>query len=170
MNAVFLDRDGMLIVDPPDEVVDSVKKIQLIPETLEALKLLATLDYGVILISNQIGISKGRLTEDDFQLELLKSTGIKILKTYFCTYAPEDNCDCRKPKPGMLMQAAKEFDVDLVNSYMVGDRLSDVQVGINAGTKTIILQTGLKRVITDLATHNASNILDAIKYIAAKTS
>ena len=102
-------------------------------------------------------------------LEMLKPTGIKILKTYLCPHAPEDNCDCRKPKPGMLLQAAKEFRIELANSYMIGDRLSDVQVGINAGTKTIIVQTGLKQVDTDLATYNACNILDAMEYIAAKT-
>src|SRR5579872_4137855 len=171
MKVVFLDRDGTLIVDPPDEVVDSIKKIQLLPQTLKALKVLATLDYGVILISNQIGIAKGRLTEADFQringkvLEILKPTGIKILKTYFCPHASEDNCNCRKPKPGMILQASKDFDIDLANSWMIGDRLTDVEVGINAGTKTIVVQTGLKRIETDKATFNAENILEAIKYI-----
>ena len=174
MKVVFLDRDGTLNIDPPNEVVDSFDKIELIPETLEAMKLLSTLPYGVIIISNQCGIAKGMLSEADFLkfnnriIEMIAPSGIKILKTYFCPHGTESDCECRKPKPGMLLQAAKEFDIDLENSYMIGDRLSDVMAGKNAGTKTISVQTGLRPVEVGTADYDARNILEAVRCIAGQ--
>lgn len=173
MKAVFLDRDGTLIVDPPDLRVDRISKIHLFPDAFKAMKRLAQTDYSVVLVTNQAGIAEGRLTAEDFErlngivLELLKPTGIKILKTYFCPHAPEDNCECRKPKPKMLLDAAKEFDIDLKNSYSVGDRLSDIQAGLNAGTKTILVKTGNTAVTSEKATYTAADLLDAVEYIAA---
>lgn len=173
MKAVFLDRDGTLIVDPPDLRVDSISKIHLFPDVFKAMKRLAELDYGVILVTNQVGIAEGRLTEEDFHrlndilIELLTPTGVKILKTYFCPHAENADCDCRKPKPGMFLQAAKEFDIDMANSYTVGDRQSDIQAGINAGTKTILVKTGNTPVASEEATYTAEDILEAVEYIAS---
>jgi len=172
MKTVFLDRDGTIIVDPPDERVTSVEKIELFPDTLEALEHLATLDYSVILITNQAGIAEGRINEDDFWrihnkvLDMLSPSGIKILKTYMCPHGPADNCECRKPKPTMLLQAAKEFDIDLANSWMVGDHESDVKAGLNAGTKAILVKTANKPEDSDDATYTAPTLLDAVKFIA----
>ena len=172
MKAVFLDRDGTIIVDPPDERVDKIEKIQLFPQTLEALKLLAGLDFGVIIITNQAGIAEGRITEEEFEvingkvLDMLKPSGIKVLKTYMCPHGPDDNCDCRKPKPTMILQAAKDFDIDLANSYMIGDHLSDIMAGVNAGTKTILVQTGNTPETSEEATYTAANLLEAVRYIS----
>lgn len=172
MKAVFLDRDGTIIVDPPDERVDKIEKIQLFPDTLEALKKLAELDFGVIIITNQAGIAEGRIDEQEFQrindrvLEMLEPSGIKILKTYICPHGPNDGCDCHKPKPKLLLQAAKDFDIDLSNSWMVGDHQSDVMAGVNAGTKTILVQTGNTPETSTQAAYTAPHLLDAINYIA----
>lgn len=174
MNAVFLDRDGTVIVDPPDERVDKVEKIKLFPDTLDALGKLATLDYGVIFITNQAGIAEGRITEDDFWriqdkvLDMLASSGIKILKTFVCPHGPSDNCECRKPKPTMLWQAAEEFDIDLENSWMIGDHESDIQAGLSAGTKAILVKTANKPEESGDATYTAPNLLDAVGYIAGR--
>ena len=173
MKAVFLDRDGTVIVDPPDLRVDSMAKIHLFPDSLEALKLLATLDFGVIEITNQVGIAEGRLNEIEFSrinnkvLDLLRSSGIKILKTYMCPHAPQDNCACRKPKPKMLLDAAKDFGIDLSGSYTIGDRESDILAGVNAGTKTILVQTGNTPVVSKEATYTARDLLEAVRYIAS---
>ncbi len=173
MKAVFLDRDGTLIFDPEDERVDTTEKIKLFPDSLEALRLLATLDFGIFIITNQAGISEGRINEEEFWkiqktvLEQLAPSGIKILKTYMCPHGPNDGCDCRKPKPAMLLQAAKEFDIDLENSWMVGDRESDILAGKNAGTKTILVKTANVPVESKEATYTAPNLLDAVQYIAA---
>lgn len=173
MKAVFLDRDGTLIVDPPDLRVDSISKLHLFPDAFKAMKRLAATEYSVVLVSNQAGIAEGRLTADDFErlnnivIELLEPTGVKILKTVYCPHAPEDNCDCRKPKPKMLLDAAQEFGIDLNDSYTVGDRQSDIQTGINAGTRTILVKTGNTPVISEEATYTAEDLLDAVEYIAA---
>jgi len=173
MKAVFLDRDGTMIVDPPDLRVDSIGKLHIFPDTVKALKLLATLDYGVFIVSNQAGIGEGRMTMEDFErinnkfLEFIAPSGIKILKIYICPHRTDENCVCRKPKPFLLQQAAKEFDIDLAQSWMIGDRESDIMAGVNAGTKTILVQTGNEAVASEDATYTARDLLEAIQYIAS---
>lgn len=172
MKAVFLDRDGTLIVDPPDLRVDSIAKIHLFPDVFKAMKRLAELGYSIVLITNQAGIAEGRLTEDDFHrlnnimLELLMPTGIKVLKTYVCPHSPEDKCECRKPKPKFFFDAAREFTIDMKNSYAIGDRESDILAGKAAGLKTILVQTGNTPVTSKDATHTAVDLLEAVEYIA----
>jgi D-glycero-D-manno-heptose 1,7-bisphosphate phosphatase len=174
MKAVFLDRDGTLVVDPPDLRVDSIDKLQLLPTTLAALTKLANLKWGgVFIVSNQAGIGEGRITFDEFQaiedafMAMIAATGIEILKTYVCPHKPADNCVCRKPKPFMLNQAAEEFDIDLAQSYMIGDNESDIMAGVHAGTKTILVQTGNEPVVSKEATVTVPTILEAVEYIAA---
>lgn len=174
--AVFLDRDGTLIVDPPDFVVDRISKIHLFPDVFKAMKRLAELDYAVFVVTNQTGIAEGRLNEDDFfrlnniMLELLEPTGVKILKTYVCPHGEKDNCDCRKPKPKLLLDAAREFDIELKQSWIIGDRASDIDAGRAAGTKTVLVKTGNVPVESKEATHTAADLLDAVEYIAAHGS
>lgn len=174
MKAVFLDRDGTVIVDPPDERVDTEEKIRLLPNTLEALKLLSSLNYGIVFITNQAGVAEGRVTEEEFWvlhnivLEKLSPSGIKILKTYLCPHGANDGCECRKPKPKLLLDAAKEFNIDLKESWTIGDRESDVMAGVNAGTKTILVQTGLEAVESTQATVTAPSLLEAVQYLAKK--
>jgi histidinol-phosphate phosphatase family protein len=140
---------------------------------LEALQLLATLDYGVFLVTNQAGIAEGLITMEQFNainnrlLELLEPTGIQIRKTYVCPHGEGAVCDCRKPKPGMLQEAAREFDIDLAASWMLGDRATDVETGINAGTRTILVLSGAPDATAPAATYTAPNLLDAVRYIAA---
>ena len=151
MKAVFLDRDGTVIVDPLDERVDTEAKITLFPDSIEALKYLADHDFGVIFITNQAGISEGRISLEDFDringkvLEMLAESDVKVLKTFVCPHGPTDNCVCRKPQPKMILDAAQEFNINLADTYMVGDRMSDITAGSNAGTKTILVKTANKR-------------------------
>lgn len=173
MNVILLDRDGTIIKDPEDERVDTEEKIELFPDSIEALKYLAAHDFSVIIISNQAGISEGRITVEDFHrihtkvLEKLSPSGVTILKTYFCPHGPNDNCDCRKPKPKMLLEATKEFNLTPEDVFMVGDRESDIEAGINAGTKTILVKTANIDVDAEQATCTATNLLDAVKYAVA---
>lgn len=161
-----------MIFDPEDERLDREDKIKLFPDSIEALKYLADHNFAIILITNQAGIAEGRISREDFDrinnkvLEMLAPSGIKVLKTYVCPHSPEDNCECRKPKPAMLLKAAKEFNVELLRSYMVGDRESDILAGINAGTKTVLVQTANKPVTVKEATYTAPNLLDAVKHMA----
>ena len=141
MKAVFLDRDGTVILDPPDERVDKIEKIELFPDTLEALQQLAAMDFSTFFITNQAGIAEGRISEAEFQiinneiLNRLQPSSLTILETYMCPHGPNDNCECRKPRPTMLLKAAERFNIDLSRSYMIRDRQSDIMAGVNAGTK-----------------------------------
>jgi D-glycero-D-manno-heptose 1,7-bisphosphate phosphatase len=171
MNIVFLDRDGTVIIDPPDERVDKEAKIKLFPDSIEALRTLADHNFAVIFITNQAGIAEGRIDLNGFQrinnkaLDMLAPSGVKLLKTYVCPHSPDEHCECRKPKPTLLLRAARDFKVDLANSYMVGDRESDIMAGVNAGTKTILVKTANTPVVSPEATYTASSLIDAVKYI-----
>ena len=172
MKAVFLDRDGTVTVGVPTyERVSSLDKVHLLPNTLEALRTLAVLEYGVFFVTNQAGLAEKLITMEQFWeinnkiLELVAPSGVKILKTYLCPHDDNDNCECRKPKPKLLLDAANEFNIDLPHSWMIGDRPSDVMTGINAGTKTILVKTGVPTVEAQEATFTAPSLLEAVAYI-----
>ena len=172
MKAIFLDRDGTINVGVPTyERVDSLDKVQLLPDTIEALKLLATPDFGVFFVTNQAGLAEGLISRQQFEeinskvLKLIKPSGVKIVDTYVCPHSERDNCECRKPKPKLLLDAAREHDIELEKSWMIGDRPSDVMTGINAGTKAILVKTGVSTVESGQATYTASTLLEAVQYI-----
>lgn len=175
MRAIFLDRDGTINAGIPKyERVDSVDKVELLPGVMEGLTVLAKLNYGVFLVTNQLGLAEGLITPEEFDtinartLELIAPSGIKILQTYFCPHGVQSDCLCQKPKPGMLLDAAKKYDINLAESWMVGDRLTDVQTGISAGTRTVLVLSGAKVVAPD-ATYTAQNLLDAANFITSQS-
>lgn len=171
MKIVLLDRDGTAIVDPPDERVDRIEKIRLFPDTIEALRYLAAHDFAVIFVTNQAGIGEGRITLTEFEAihgevkARLGPSGITILRTYLCPHTPGDQCDCRKPKPTLLLQAIRDFNLDPKTTFMVGDRHSDIMAGVTAGTKTILVKTANIPVESAEADYTAPSLLDAVKYI-----
>jgi len=176
MKTVLLDRDGTIIVDPPDLRVDKLEKIQLFPDTIQALKYLADHDFNIVIITNQAGIAEGRIDEAEFWtiqnrvLELLAPSGIQVLKTYMSPHGTNETNEWRKPGPGMLLQAAKDFGLNLSETFMAGDSRSDVQAGINAGTKTVLVKTANENVEAPEADYTAPNLLDAVKYIVTQSS
>ena len=152
--AVFIDRDGVLNQDPP-HYAHRLDQLALIPRSDDAIKLLKDNGYLVIVISNQSGVARGYYTENEvssFNIALLteiKKNGGDIDAIYYCPHHPDAKiekyrltCNCRKPKPGMLLQAAKEHNIDLQKSYVVGDKWSDIEAGKNAGCQTILVLTG----------------------------
>ncbi len=171
-----MDRDGTVNIGTPTyERVDSLDKVRLLPHTLEALALLASLKYAIFFVSNQAGLAEGLITWDDFEainnkiLELIRPSGVTVLKSYVCPHGENATCDCRKPKPKLLFDAAKEFGIDLKQSWMIGDRPSDVMTGINAGTKAILVKTGVPTVESREAIYTAPSLLEAVQYIAKDT-
>lgn len=141
--ALFLDRDGTIILDrnypsDPDEVA-------FIPGVSDSLRK-AQKEFLLIVISNQSGVGRGLITLDQFKKvdqqfrTLLKMEKIEIAGFYYCTHAPDDDCDCRKPKPGMILEAAESFDIDLSESFMIGDKPSDVEAGLRAGCRVLRVQ------------------------------
>lgn len=178
MKIVLLDRDGTIIVDPPDLRVDKVEKIELFPDSIEGLRYLAENDFAVIVITNQAGIEEDRLTEEEFWqihsevLRQLEPSGVKFLKTYMNGEMKRpDNTDWRKPGPKMLLQAAEDFGLDLSQIYMVGDAQTDIEAAINAGCKGgILVQTATGVEVTSSeAIYTAPTFLDAVRYIVANS-
>jgi D-glycero-D-manno-heptose 1,7-bisphosphate phosphatase len=155
---VFLDRDGVineLIYYPEHGVVDSpftVEQVRLMPGVCEAINKLHELGFKVIIVSNQPGMAKGYLSQGAFDKirkkmnDELAKEGASCDGEYYCFHHPaakvarlKANCGCRKPKPGLLLQAAKDLNIDLPQSWMIGDGLTDIQAGKSAGCRTILL-------------------------------
>jgi D-glycero-D-manno-heptose 1,7-bisphosphate phosphatase len=156
--AVFLDRDGVvnsLVYHQEHGIVDSpftVAQFVLLPRVSEAIVRFHDMGYKVILVSNQPGIAKGHLTSETFNeirekmKEELLEGGASLDGEYYCLHHPQAeiaqlrvNCACRKPEPGLLLQAAGDMNIDLSQSWMIGDGLTDVQAGKRAGCRTILL-------------------------------
>jgi histidinol-phosphate phosphatase family protein len=147
--AIFLDRDGVIIEHRPN-YVRSWADVEFIPGIFPALARLATTGYQNVIITNQAGIGRGlftRKTVDEINCrigqEIIRANG-RIDGIYTCPHLPEDCCACRKPRPGLILQAAEELDLDLANSILIGDNLSDIQAGQAAGVGQVVLvRTGL---------------------------
>jgi D,D-heptose 1,7-bisphosphate phosphatase len=143
--AIFLDRDGTLNKDPG--YVHKIEDFEILPGVIEGLKLLQK-HFLFFIISNQSGIGHGYYTIDDFHkftnvlLNKLAEKNIKIEKIYFCPHLPEENCECRKPKTKFVNLCVDEYNIDLKSSWVIGDHLSDVLLGVNAACKTVLLLTG----------------------------
>lgn len=171
--AVFLDRDGTINHDPPS-YVSSPKDFKFIPETLSALKILSKSDYKIIIVSNQSGIGRGYFKEKDVEnlhkwmLGQLKKKGIRIDKIYYCPHREEDNCGCRKPKPGMILSASKEFGLNLNKSWIIGNEIKDVQVGREANVRTIKLGKKIPAKIRTQPDFYAKDLKDAVKKLLNK--
>lgn len=148
--AVFLDRDGTLIVDagyPRDP-----EKVELLPGAVEALSAFRQHGLLLVLISNQSGVGRGMVTPEEAAsvhgrfVQILEGAGVRLDGSYYCPHGPDDGCTCRKPSPELLQRAAADHGVDLRSSFMIGDKLIDVETGIRAGCKTILLDwDGTKR-------------------------
>jgi D-glycero-D-manno-heptose 1,7-bisphosphate phosphatase len=147
--AVFLDRDGTIMED--SNYVGNVERVVLIPNAATALKRLQDAGYKLFIVTNQSGVGRGYFTRDAVEAihthlnDHFSRAGVRFDHYYVCPHHPEDNCDCRKPKPRFLFEAAREHGLDLASCFMVGDRASDIQTGVNAGTKTILVLTGAGR-------------------------
>jgi histidinol-phosphate phosphatase family protein len=141
--AVFLDRDGTMNKDVP--YCSRPEDFHLFPGTAGAVRLLNEHGYKVIVITNQSGIARGYFAEEMLglihqkMLNQLAKENARIDAVYYCPHHPDDNCECRKPKPKMVLQAATEHDIDLKRSFVVGDKPLDVALGRNAGCRTVLI-------------------------------
>ena len=154
--AVFLDRDGTLLEEAG--YLDRLERLVFFAFGIDAVRLLNRGGYAVVIITNQSGVGRG-MYEEDFVLrahevmtERVQAGGGRIDGYYYCPHHPtaeiekyRRDCDCRKPGPGMLRQAAAEMDLDLARSFTVGDKWTDVQAGVAAGANGILVRTGYGR-------------------------
>jgi histidinol-phosphate phosphatase family protein len=143
--AIFLDRDGVINKNR-DDYVKSTKELEIFSNIGKEILKLKMKGFLIIVITNQSVINREIITITE--LEEIHSTIQKFLmksktsidKFYFCPHRPDENCDCRKPKPGLILQAINEFSIDVSKSWMVGDSKTDIQAGEKAGCKTIFLK------------------------------
>jgi histidinol-phosphate phosphatase family protein len=144
--AAFLDRDGTIIYDK--NYLSNPDKVKLYSFAAESINRLKSAGFKVIIITNQSGIARGIFSEKDLErvhkkfLSLLKKSGASIDGLYYCPHIDEDKCECRKPKIGMPLQAAKKFNIDLKKSFVVGDSIRDYLTGFNMSGKGILILTG----------------------------
>lgn len=147
MRAVFLDRDGVICKNR-DDYVKNWAEFEFLPGAKEGLIALNRLQLPIIVVTNQSAVSKHLMSVADVEaihqrmMEEIVACGGKIDKIYFCPHASEDNCTCRKPKPGMFLQAARELGIDLPSSYLIGDAATDIIAGQEVGCRTILVLTG----------------------------
>jgi len=176
--AVFLDRDGTVV----EEVgyLHDPQQVVLIGGAAEAIRLLNKAAVPVVLVVNQAGIGRGYYTEDQMwetqrALEAqLAAAGSRLDGFYFCPHHPDSSCGCRKPKPGMLLRAAVELGIDLRRSFVVGDKLSDLQSGRRAGCRDVLVETGYGQEAQEACRaggfcpdHVSQDLLDAVRWILA---
>ena len=143
---LFIDRDGTLIEEPPDEQVDAVEKIRLLPGVIPALLTLSEAGYRLVLVSNQDGRGTASFPEErfreaqEFLRELFASQGVRFEAEFFCPHFEEDGCDCRKPRTGLLTQFLVDNTIDRRHSFVIGDRETDLQLAENLGLEGLRIQ------------------------------
>lgn len=152
--AAFIDRDG--VINEERDYVHCIEDFMLIPGVVEGLTLLRSAGYLLIVVTNQAGIARGYYDQaamehlHDYLRRLLSERGVTLDAIYFCPHHPQGSvsgldieCNCRKPAPGMLLQAMQDFDLDLSASVLIGDKHSDVQAGKRSGVgRTVIVESG----------------------------
>jgi D-glycero-D-manno-heptose 1,7-bisphosphate phosphatase len=152
MRAIFLDRDGVINKYPGDRLyVTSLEKFRFLPGVKKAIALLTRSGFKIFIVSNQAGVGRGiysQRTLDAITAKMISGieyVGGKITRVYYCTHRKDAGCSCRKPKPGMLKKAAKEFKFNLNNAYFVGDTTRDIFTAKNAGCKPILVLSGKEK-------------------------
>ncbi|MGD9898292.1 MAG: D-glycero-alpha-D-manno-heptose-1,7-bisphosphate 7-phosphatase [Calditrichaceae bacterium] len=182
--AVFLDRDGT--INEEMGYINHVKRFRLFEFVPDAIKIFNSLEYKVIVVTNQSGLGRGYFDEqllDDVHKTLIRTVsenGGVIDRIYYCPHHPTEaiekyrmDCNCRKPKTGMIDRAREDFNIDIKNSFMIGDRFKDVEFGKKVGLRTIMVLTGYglgeytfqKKDWPYLPDHVADNLLEAAKII-----
>ncbi|BCG64597.1 MAG: D-glycero-D-manno-heptose 1,7-bisphosphate phosphatase [Methyloprofundus sp.] len=169
--ALFLDRDGVINIEK--EYLYKIADFEFIEGVFDTCQYFQDQGYLIIIITNQAGIARGKYTENDFanltqwMLEQFTQKGILISQVYHCPHHPSftGDCPCRKPNPGMLIEAQQAFKLDLDKSILVGDKESDIQAGINAGIQqNILVRSGH---LIDETNSKATQIIDSIKDLPA---
>ena len=160
----FIDRDG--VINKEIGYLHEIAKFEFIDGVIEALKYIQNKGFEIIVITNQSGIGRGMYSREKFlelnkwMIDFLSSQGVKILDVLYCPHTPEDGCACRKPLPGMFLEAIKKYDIDIEMSWSIGDKETDIQAAKSSGvSNTILVKSGH---IINEKNSNASYILKSI--------
>jgi D-glycero-D-manno-heptose 1,7-bisphosphate phosphatase len=166
-----LDRDGTIVVDR-DYLADP-EGLEFLPGAAEGLRHLYRRGHRLVVISNQSGVARGLLSLERLQqinarlLQMIRSVGAEIAGIYCCPHSPEQDCDCRKPKTALLLQAAHELGFDPSHAVVVGDKGSDIELGRRVGARTVLIASERPRDAGPAADHVAPDLTDAALFIEA---
>jgi D-glycero-D-manno-heptose 1,7-bisphosphate phosphatase len=144
--ALFLDRDGVVIVEK--DYLREARQVELFPGVTEALRRARDAGFLLVGVSNQSGLGRGHFTLADLDAvmgrldALLRAAGVPLDAFFYCPHAPQDGCDCRKPAPGLLAEAARHLAWDPARSWVIGDKISDVDLALGAGLRACLVRTG----------------------------
>lgn len=168
--AIFLDRDGVInraiVRDRKPYPPSNLEELEILPGVESALKKLHEAGYLLIVVTNQPDVSRGTASKEDIErINAYLSAQLPIDAFRTCYHDTRDNCECRKPLPGSLIEAAKEYQIDLSNSFMVGDRWRDIEAGVNAGCKTFFINYHYNEQQPDAPNFIISSLEDAQKII-----
>ena len=155
--AIFLDRDGVLNKERHD-YVKTIQELEIFPNIGINIKKINDKGFLVIVITNQSAVGRKLTSTNEIEKihnslqDYLKKWDAKIDAFYYCPHIPDDNCNCRKPKSGLLIQAANDYNIDLQNSWMIGDHDSDVQSGLNAGCNSIMVtpENSFEKIVSNI--------------------
>src|SRR6266576_3615636 len=166
--AVFFDRDGTIMQDA--DYCSDPEQVQIFPGVPESLRCLKSNGFKLIIITNQSGIGRGFFTTEQYravEAEVLRQLGDGLIDaTYFCPDVPGQHSSCRKPAPGMIVEATREHQIDLARSFLIGDKEIDAECGRNVGMRTIRVRTGFDRdAANSYADWIAVDLLEATKII-----
>jgi D-glycero-D-manno-heptose 1,7-bisphosphate phosphatase len=172
MRCVFLDRDGTLNIDKGYS--NKIEDLEIIGNPIHELYYLKRLGFYIIVVSNQAGAKLGYYTEKDIEIfnqEIQKKLFWLIDDFFVCTHTPDENCNCRKPKTGLIEKALQKYEISLENSFVIGDKAADIEMGEKVGAKTILVLTGhgKKEVTKAKPDFVAENITQALRMIRKKT-
>ena len=172
--AIFLDRDGVLnrsaIVDGVPHPPESVEDLELLPGVVEAVARLAELNIPLIVVTNQPDVARGTQTREAVEAinAAVRGRLPQLTTCYTCFHDTADNCACRKPKPGLLTEAARAYNIDLGRSFMVGDRWSDVEAGRAAGCRTILIDLPYSKAHKCCPDFRAADLAEAARIIVTE--
>lgn len=168
--AVFLDRDGVInksyLVEEVPKPPRDVSEVEILPGVVEAIKKLQISGYELIIVTNQPDVARGQLTKNAVELihnHLRNVTG--IMHIYTCFHDNQDFCPCRKPKPGLITQAAQDLQITLKSSFMVGDRWSDIEAGYTAGCKCFLIDYQYENNSTKFPYRRVMSLPEAVEII-----
>jgi D-glycero-D-manno-heptose 1,7-bisphosphate phosphatase len=164
IKTIFLDRDGVINKDV--HYLNKIENFEFIEGVFDACIYFHSLNYKIIIVTNQSGITRGFLSEQDYQkinkwmLNQFSKRDISILDTFHCPHGPNANCNCRKPKPGMFIEAKKKYNINMDSSWMIGDKETDIKAANLAGiNNTILVRSGHK---IEESNSNSNFIIDSI--------
>ena len=165
IKTIFLDRDG--VINEEVNYLHEIKNFKFIDGVFEACLHFQKLNYEIIITSNQSGIARGYFSESDYikltkwMLDEFNQKNISILDTFYCPHGPDSKCYCRKPQPGMLIEAERKHNINMQDSWMIGDKESDIVAANNAGiSNTILVRSGH---YVDELNSSSSFIINSIK-------